>query len=127
MYGMAYLTKTASWAIDRAYEQVPHDSSDIDTIYHFVIGRLCENSMYTSASDFNGDQGVQGSDGSLKWLEGSDLIGKDAKRAVMCVKTNAQRDSIFVWTKPGIALDLLEDLVEGGIVSVVVHGGDSER
>ena len=100
---------------------------DIDTICLYVVGRLCESGMHSSASDFDGDQGVQGCDGSLEWPEGGDLVGKDAKGAVVCAKTNTWRDGVFVWTKPGVALGLLEDPVEGGVVSIVVHGGDSER
>ena len=99
---------------------------DIDTVCLFVVGRLCESGMHSSASDFDGDQRVQGSDGSLEWLEGGDLVRKDAKRAIVSAETNTWRDGVFVWTKPSVTLGLLEDPVEGGIVSVVVHGGDSE-
>jgi hypothetical protein len=93
---------------------------DIDTVCLFVVGRLCESGMHSSASDFDGDQRVQGSDGRLEWLEGGDLVGKDAKRAVMGAETNTWRDGVFVWTKPGVALGLLEDPVEGGIVSYIM-------
>ena len=70
---------------------------------------------------------VQGSNGNLEGFEGGDFIRKDTKRAVMGAETYARRDRVFVWTKSGVALGLLEDPVEGGVVSVVVHGGDSER
>lgn len=78
--------------------------------------------MDGSASDFDGDEGVQGCDGCLEGLEGGDLVRKDAKRAVVGAKTHAWGDGVFVGAKPGVALCLLEDPVEGGVVSVVVHG-----
>lgn len=101
---------------------------DIDTVCLFVVGTLCESGVHSSAPDFDGNQGVQGSDGSLEWLEGGELVGKDAKRTVVGAETHTWRDGVLVWTKPGVALGLLEDPVEGGIVSVIVHDGDdSER
>lgn len=44
----------------------------------------------------------------------------------MCAETDAWGECVFVWTKPGVALCLLEYPVESGIVSVVVHGSESE-
>lgn len=45
----------------------------------------------------------------------------------MSTKTNAWRDLILVRSKPGVTLSLFEDVMEGGVVTVVVHRGGMKR
>lgn len=83
--------------------------------------------MDSSTANFDGDLGIESRDGSLEGGEGSCLVGKDTKLTVMGPETHARRDLVFVWPEPGVALGLLENVVEGGVVTVVVHWGKKTR
>ena len=92
-----------------------------------VIGpniRFGKGSMNSCRADFDGHGGVQGSDSHLERLESDVFIGENAKLSRFA---NADGDTtgklVLVGTKPGVALGLLEDVVESGIVSVVIHSG----
>ena len=94
---------------------------------YLVIGsniRFGKGSMNSCRADFNSHGGVQSSNSHFERLKSDVLIGENTKLSRLA---DADGDTtgklVLVGTKPGVALGLLEDVVENGIVSVVVHGG----
>ena len=73
------------------------------------------------AADLDGDCGVEDAHGGLERLEPEVLVGEQAVFAVLDAERDAYGDVVLVGAEPGIALRLLEDVVEKGVVAVVVH------
>ena len=86
--------------------------------------RFGKGSMNSCRADFDGHGGVQGSDSHLEWFEADCFVGEDTKLSRLA---DADGDTtgklVFIGAEPGVALGLLEDVVENGIVSVVIHSG----
>ena len=86
--------------------------------------RFGKGSMNSCRADFDGHGGVQSSDGHLEWLESNVFVGENTKLSRIA---DADGDTtgklVLIGAKPGVALGLLEDVMENGIVSVVVHSG----
>lgn len=77
--------------------------------------------MDGGAADLDGDDGVEGADGGLKGREEVVLVGEDAEVAGLDAQTDAGGDVLLGRLEPRVALRLLEDVVEDGVVGVVVH------
>lgn len=84
--------------------------------------------MYSRAPDLDGHRRVQPDHGGLEWLECQVLIGKDSvlgESSLGVGVDDSECDSggevVLVWAEPGVALGLLEDVVEEGVVPVVIH------
>lgn len=87
---------------------------------HLANGRVCDG-----AADLDGDDEVHRADGDLEGLEADVLVGEDPvlrgfHRVVADGDTGGD-GVVGVWAEPGVALGLLEDVVQEGIVSVVIH------
>lgn len=85
--------------------------------------RFGEGCMNGGRANFDGHSRVEGSDSHLEWLESHVFVGENTKLSAF---TDADGDTtgelVFIGAKPGVTLGLFEDVMENGIVSVVVHG-----
>lgn len=77
--------------------------------------------MYGSAADLDGHDRVEGADSSLKGRKVVVLVGEDTEVARLNTKTDASGGVLLRGLEPRIALRLLEDVVQDGVVRVVVH------
>ena len=83
--------------------------------------RFTNSSMGYCAPDFDRDYEPHRSHSLLERLQGEILVGENAVLPTLVAQTHTCGDVTRVRAKPGIALSLLEDVVENGIVSVIVH------
>jgi hypothetical protein len=82
-----------------------------DTISRWQIGKQLEDDPHfangcgdRSASDFDGDDGVESSNCSLEGNEGRVLVGKDAKVAILDAETDASGDDVLGGQEPVVRL-----------------------
>jgi len=86
--------------------------------------RFSKGCVYGCRTNFDGHGWIQGSDSHLEWLETDVFIGENTKFSGLAyAEGDTTGETVFIGTKPGVTLGLFEDVVENGIVSVVVHGG----
>ena len=78
--------------------------------------------MDGGAADLDSDSGVQDTNRSLEGLEAEVLVGKDAVLAAVDAERNADGDVVLIGAEPGVALCLLEDVMEERVVAVIIHG-----
>jgi hypothetical protein len=57
-----------------------------------------------SASGFDGDDGIESSNGGLEGNEGGVLVGKDAKIALLDAEADAGRDDVLCGEEPVVRL-----------------------
>lgn len=85
------------------------------------FGKGCMNSCRT---DFDGHGRVESGNSHLERLETDVFVGENTKLSSFA---DADGDTtgklVFIGTKPGVTLGLLEDVVENSVVSVVIHSG----
>lgn len=79
--------------------------------------------MYRCAPNLDRDDRIQGTHGRFKWREEMVLVGEDPEVAWLYAETYTCGYVLFGGFEPGISLRLLEDVVEDGIVCVVIHPG----
>ena len=84
---------------------------------------LGEGSVDRGTPDLDRDGGVEDAYGGLERLKAEVLVGEDTVLAIVDAEGDTDRNVVLVGAEPGIALGLLEDVVEEGVVAVVVHGG----
>lgn len=80
-----------------------------------------EGSMDGGAADLDGDDGVERADGGLEGREEVVLVREDAEVAGLDAQADTGGDVLLGRLEPRVALRLLEDVVEDGVVGVVVH------
>ena len=80
-----------------------------------------KRSVHCRAADLDGDCRVEDTHRSLEGFEPEVLVREQAVLAVLDAERDADGDVVLVGAEPGIALRLLEDVVEKGVVAVVVH------
>lgn len=79
--------------------------------------------MNSCRANFDGHCWVQGSDGHLKWLESNVFVGENAKLSCFTdTDSDTAGEEVLVGAEPCITLGLFEDVMQDGIVSVVIHG-----
>ena len=80
-------------------------------------------------ANFDGHGRVEGSYGHLKWLETDVLVGENTKLSGLAdTDGDTTGKLVLVGPEPSIALCLFEDVMQNGIVSVVIHdSGHWER
>ena len=80
--------------------------------------------MNSCRANFDGHGRVEGSDSHLKRLESDVFVGENAKLSGIA---DADGDTtgkvVLVGPEPRVTLGLFEDVMQDGIVSVVIHGG----
>ena len=81
-----------------------------------------EGGVNRSAANLDGDGGVEHADGGLEGLEAEVLVREEAILAVVDAEGDADGDVVLIGAEPGVALGLLEDVVQKGVVPVVIHG-----
>ena len=80
--------------------------------------------MNSCGADFDGRGGVKSSDSHLKWLESDVFVGENTKLSGFAdTDGDTTGELVLIGTKPAVALGLFEDMVEYGIVYVVIHSG----
>ena len=80
--------------------------------------------MNGGRANFDGHGRIQSSDSHLEWFEADVFVGENTKLSGFAdADGDTTRKVILIGTKPSVTLGLFEDVVENGIVSVVVHGG----
>lgn len=78
--------------------------------------------MDSSASDLHRDGRVEQHDSSFKGLQVQVLVWEHPELwDVVDTKSDSRRYVLLVWSEPRISLGLLENVVQEGIVPVVVH------
>lgn len=86
---------------------------------------LADSGMGHCTANLDGDDEVHRAHGDLEGLEADIFIWEDPVLCGFCgvvLDGDTGGDSVVrIWTEPGIALGLLEDVVEEGVVSVVIH------
>src|SRR5258708_2994202 len=91
--------------------------------------------MGDCAPHFDRDYQSHRSHSLLERLQGEVLVGKNEIRPTLIAQTHTGGDVTRIGAKPGVALGLLEDVMEDGVVSVIIHlredlverrGGDKE-
>ena len=96
-----------------------------------AISPVIESSIRFSKGRMNGRRanldchgGVEGGHSHLERLEGDVFVGENTKfSSFVYADSDTAGQAIFVGTKPGVALCLLEDMMQNSIVSVVIHSG----
>lgn len=83
--------------------------------------RFSKDCMDSCRANFDGYGRVQSSDSHLEWLEGNVLVGENTKLSFANADGDTTGKLVLIGAKPGITLGLFEDVVENGIVSVVIH------
>lgn len=87
---------------------------------------LADSGMGDCTANLDGDDEVHRANGDLEGLEADIFIWEDPVLCGFCgvvLDGDTGGDGVVrIWTEPGIALGLLEDVVEEGVVSVVIHG-----
>lgn len=94
---------------------------------HVHLGKRRVN---CGTANLDSDSRVERAHSELKGLERYVFVGEDAVVAIVRSERDANRDRVLVWSKPQIALGLLEYVVEKGIVTVVIHrrvGASADR
>ena len=85
--------------------------------------RFGKGSMNSCRANFDGHGRVQSSDSHLKWLKTNVFVGENAKLPLTDTDGDTTGKLVLIGTEPGVTLGLFEDVMEDGIVSVVVHSG----
>jgi hypothetical protein len=91
---------------------------------HPAIGgdiRFGKGCMNGRRANLDGHGGVEGRHGSLERLQRSVFIGENTKLSVADTDGDTAGQVVLVGAKPGVALGLFEDVVQGSVVSVVIH------
>ena len=86
--------------------------------------RFRKGGMNSCGANFDGHGRVQGSDSHLKWLETDVFIRENTKLSgISDTDSDTTGKVVLVGSEPSITLGLFEDVMQDGIVSVVIHGG----
>ena len=96
-----------------------------------AISPVIESSIRFSKGRMNGRRanldchgGVEGGHSHLERLEGDVFVGENTKFAgLVYADGDTAGEAVLIGTEPSIALGLFEDVMQNGIVSVVVHSG----
>ena len=78
--------------------------------------------MYGCAANHDGDGQIEDAHHSFEGFEHEVLVGEQAILAAFDVERDSDGDVVLARSEPRITLGLLEDVVEKGVVAVVVHG-----
>lgn len=73
------------------------------------------------AANLDSDRRIEDTYGGLEGFEPEVLVGEQAVLAALDTEGDSYGDVVLVGAEPGIALGLLEDVMEEGVVAVVVH------
>ena len=79
------------------------------------------------AADLDSDGRVQSTHSGLEGLETEVLVGEQTVLATVHAKGDSDGDVVLIGAEPGVALCLLEDVMEERVVTVVIHGLQSSR
>ncbi len=74
------------------------------------------------AADLDSDSRVQSTHRGLEGLEPEVLVGEQTVLATVDAEGDSDGDVVLIGAEPGVTRGLLEDMVEEGIVTVVIHG-----
>ena len=92
-----------------------------------VIGsdiRFSKGRVDSCRADLDGHGRIEGSHSHLEWLKADSFVGENAKLSgIAYADGNTAGETVLIGTEPGVTLGLLEDVMQDGIVSVVVHSG----
>jgi hypothetical protein len=83
------------------------------------FGKGCMNSC---RANLDGCGRIEGGHSHLERLKGDVFVGENTKFSTFAdADSDTAGEVVLVGTKPGVALGLLEDVMQNGIVSVVIH------
>lgn len=92
-----------------------------------VIGsdiRFRKGRVDSCRADLDGHGRIEGSHSHLEGLEADGFVGENTKLAgVAYADGDTAGEAVFIGTEPSVALGLLEDVMQDGIVSVVIQCG----
>ena len=92
-----------------------------------VIGgdiRFSQGCVNGRRANLDGHGRIEGSHSHLEGLKTDVFVGENAKfSGFVYADGDTAGQAVFVGTKPGVALGLLEDVMQNGIISVVIHSG----
>jgi len=85
------------------------------------FGQGCVNSC---RANLYGYGRIEGSHSHLEGLKADILVGENTKfSGFVYADGDTTGQAVLVGTEPGVALGLFEDVMQNGIVSIVIHGG----
>jgi hypothetical protein len=86
--------------------------------------RLGKGGMNSCRTNFDGHRRVESSNSHLKRLETDVFVGENTKLSSFAdTDSDTTGQVVLVGSEPSITLGLFEDVMQDGIVSVVIHGG----
>lgn len=92
-----------------------------------VIGsdiRFSQGCVNGCRANLDGYGRIEGCHSHLEGLKTDIFVGENAKfSGFVYADGDTTGQAVLVGTKPGVALGLLEDVMQDGIVSIVIHSG----
>ena len=86
--------------------------------------RFSQGCVNGCRANLDGYSRVEGGHSHLEGLKADIFVGENTKfSGFVYADSDTAGQAIFVGTKPGVALCLLEDMMQNSIVSVVIHSG----
>ena len=83
---------------------------------------LRERGMDGRAADLDSNGGVESTHSGLKGFEPEVLVGEQTVLAAVDAEGNSDGNVVLIGAEPGVALCLLEDVMEERVVAVIIHG-----